>query len=382
MTAAAVPASAAPRGSDRLALVAFIAVIVGALAFYVAVGRRHYWFFQDEWVFLVERDGGSLDGLFRPHNEHWTTVPVVAYRTLWRVFGLRSYLPYQAMIIALHLTAGVLLRVVMRRAGAGPWMSTAAASMFVLLAGAGWQDIVWAFQITFVGSLVCGLAHLILTDHDGPFDRRDAVGLAFGLTGLMCSGVAITMVFVVGLATLMRRGWRLALLYVVPLAGIFLAWWLAFARSAPRGSVGSPWLLAQFVATGLRNAFARMGENSVVSVSLVIVLVVGLVLAWAPLTRPERRRVAAMPAALLAGAVVFMAIAGSGRAGQLGLEFATRWRYVHVLTALLALVSVIGEGGARSSAAPFSSAKGSHLEAVAGPVTLKLTPYDETTLEC
>ena len=58
-------------------------------------------------------------------------------------------------------------------------------------------DIVFAFQIGFDGSLVCGLAHLILADHDGPFDRRDAAGLAFGVLGLLCSGVAVTMTIVV-----------------------------------------------------------------------------------------------------------------------------------------------------------------------------------------
>ena len=64
-----------------------------------------------------------------------------------------------------------------------------AAGLFLFL-GSGYQNIVWAFQIGFVGSLVFGLAHLLLIDHDGGFDRRDALGLAFGLAGLMCSGVS------------------------------------------------------------------------------------------------------------------------------------------------------------------------------------------------
>jgi hypothetical protein len=79
-----------------------------------------------------------------------------------------------------------------------------------------------------------------------------------------------------------------------------------------------------------------MAENLVVEIALVAVLVVGLVLAWTPLSRGEWRRRASMPAAMLLGAVVFLAITGFGRAGTLGIEFAERSRYVHLLTALCA----------------------------------------------
>ena len=61
--------------------------------------------------------------------------------------------------------------------------------------------------------LLATLCHLLLADHDGPVDRRDYLGLGTGLAALMCSGVAVSMAIVVGLATLMRRGWRIALLH-------------------------------------------------------------------------------------------------------------------------------------------------------------------------
>jgi hypothetical protein len=67
-----------------------------------------------------------------PHNEHWSTLPILVYRMLWRFFGLRTYVPYKLITILLHLTTAVLLRVVMRRAGVNPWIATAAASLFAL----------------------------------------------------------------------------------------------------------------------------------------------------------------------------------------------------------------------------------------------------------
>src|SRR5947199_8217185 len=110
-------------------------------------------------------------------------------------------MPYQAVLILLHLTAALLLRTVMRRAGVGPWIATVAASLFVLF-GAGDESILYAANIGFVRALVLGLTHLLLADHDGQFDRRDWLGLLAGFAGLLCSGVAVTMTIVVGVAML------------------------------------------------------------------------------------------------------------------------------------------------------------------------------------
>ena len=79
--------------STTSALVVFIAALVGAFLLYAIVGHRHYWFWHDKWDFLVARDGADLHDLLRPHNEHWSTVPILFYRLVWRVFGLKSYAP-------------------------------------------------------------------------------------------------------------------------------------------------------------------------------------------------------------------------------------------------------------------------------------------------
>ena len=134
---------------SRLAFFVFVAVLAIALPLFLYYGR-HRWFFLDEWDFLADRDGGSpatcsarTTSTGRPCRSR---LPAV-----WRLFGLRSYVPYQlVLVVLLHLTAAVLLRVVMRRAGVNPWIATAAASLFALF-GVRPQNIVWAFQIGFVG---------------------------------------------------------------------------------------------------------------------------------------------------------------------------------------------------------------------------------------
>src|SRR5258708_1517843 len=255
---AAENGSTTPRHDGRTAERAFFIVGVIASAFDLGIGRR-LWFHSDEWDFVAHRAGWDLSGLVRPHFYNWSTLPILVYRFLWWTVGLRSYLPYEALIVALHLLAAWLVLRVMRRAGVRPWIATATALVLVLF-GRGQQDILWPFQLTQVGSLVFGLTHLLLADHDGPFDRRDRLGLAAGLGGLMCSGVAVTMVIVVGIATLIRRGWRIAAVHTVPLGFVYLIWWSTMARFAYTTRGSSTWPgKAKFVIATILNSLRGMG---------------------------------------------------------------------------------------------------------------------------
>ena len=331
-----------------LALFVFVLLAAVALVVLFALGRNQ-WFLRDEWDFLVARDGGIGD-LLRPHNEHWSTLPILVYRLLFQLFGLHTYVPYQLVLILLHLTAAFLLRAVMRRAGVGPWIASAAAALFMLF-GAGDENIVWAFQMGFVGSLVFGLTQLLLADHDGPIARRDWLALLAGLAGLLCSGVGVTMVVVVGLATLARRGWRVALFHTAPLGGLYALWWVSEGRDAygnnDGGGLGQ---LARFGAIGMGATFDAMGQLPGAGIALGVLLVVGLTLAWHGLDRAELRKRAAAPAALLIGAVVFLVITGLGRASIILSAFGQHvpGRYLHLVAALsLPAIAVAADAVAR-----------------------------------
>lgn len=316
----------------RPAQLVFALVLVAALVLFLVLGHDQ-WFFLDDWDYIATRHAGRIDDLLRPHNEHWSTLPILAYRGLYRLFALRTYVPYQLTSIGLHLTVAVLLWVVMRRGGVRPWIATAAASLFALF-GAGSQDIVWAFQMAWSASLALGLIHLLLADHDGPVDRRDWLGLAAGFAGLLCSGVAVTMTIIVGIAVLIRRGWRVALLHTVPLGLVYVVWWVTTARDSYENANAALGQVARFVGTGLEASFDAMGQLPGAGILLGVVLVVGLVLAWRGLDRQQLTRTAAAPGALLAGAFVFLVISGLGRASVWGPAFAREGRYMHVVAAL------------------------------------------------
>lgn len=313
-------ATAIPKVSkaSRRAFSALIAVELAALVFFM-LAARGLWFWADEWDFLATRRAGSAADLIRAHaGSHLSTLPILVYRLLWWVVGLRAYWPYELMIVMLHLLGVSLLWLVMRRAQVRPWTATAVAVPMVLL-GSGFEDIIWPFQITLVGSLVFGVGHLLLADHDGAFNRRDWLGLLCGLAAILCSAVGVVMAIVVGFATLLRRGWRPAFLHSVPLIGLYVVWLVTVARHDYRTAqrahgTATASQAVHFVNGLIGNAFRALGQNPVVSVAFGILLISGLLVSLRSVGRREMRATAAASLGLLVGAVAFAVTTGVERA--------------------------------------------------------------------
>ena len=328
-----------PSSPSRWPATVFIVAVVVAFPLYLWLGRDQ-WFFLDDWDLLADRSARSVDDLLRPHNEHWMTLPILVYRALWAVVGLRSYVPYQIVSITLHLVAASLLWVVIRRAGVRPWIGTAAALPFLFF-GSGRDNILWSFQMNFVGSLVAGLVHLILADHDGPWSRRDSIGLAFGFVGLLCSGLSVTMTIVVAIAVALRRGWRMAAWHSAPLALIFATWWVFYGRDAytqPFPDVGEA---LKFVANAVTNLFDELGQLPLVGVLLGALAVAGIVVAWSRRRRELHGRLAA-PAALGAGVAVYTLSTSLARWELPLSQGAQSGRYAHVLAAMVLPIVAVG----------------------------------------
>lgn len=314
-----------------MATAAFAAVELVAFGLWLYLGRFQ-WFYRDEWEFIAGRTTTDLDTFFRPHNEHWTTVPILAYRLLYWLFGMRSYLPYRLMVLAVYLTAAALLLLIMRRAGVHPWIATAAASLFVFF-GAGWQNIIQPFQVCFTAALMFGLLQLLLADHDGPFDRRDWLGIGAGLFGLMSSGVGVAMIVIVGISVCLRRGWRIAMLHIVPAATCYFAWLATIGRRRYRSHHATPEKVFRFVASGLRGSYRALGQIPALGIVLAVVLIVGLALAIAERRRSQHVYELAAPIALLAGSGIFLTITALGRV-EFGPDVARASRYLSLVAAM------------------------------------------------
>jgi hypothetical protein len=199
--------------------------------------------------------------------------------------------------------------------------------------GSGYQNIVLPFQITLVGALVFGLVYLLLATHDGPFDRRDVFGWLAGLAAIMCSGVGVSMIVAVGIAVLLIRGWRLALVHTVPFAVAYVIWFAWVGHVGYDGYHADPDQVVRFVRTFVAATFDALGQYRGMGIVLGALLVVGLVVAWKPLSRRELRHRAAIPLALLVSALALLCITGYGRAGLS--SFREKSRYLHLVTAMI-----------------------------------------------
>ena len=324
------------------AFVAYLVVSWWVLVFGVGSG---VWFLRDDWKFLAGRDGGDLRDVFRPHDVHPAAIPVVVFRLMFNVFGL-WFTPYLVLLVTMHLGVVVLLRVVMRRAGVGPWVASAAAGALVLF-GPGEQNIQWVFQINFVGSLLFGLGQLILADHGGRFGRRDVAGMLAGVAAVMCSGIGPVMVVAVGLATLARRGWRVALAHTAPAALTYVAWVLlanpaSYDFGRPALSVVWDW-----VREGQVGTVEALGHLWVVGAALAVVLVVGLLFVVSSTSWAELRGRVAIPGALLVCGPLLFVLTAQGR-WVFGLEQARSSRYLYIgAVCLLPALAVAGDAIAR-----------------------------------
>ena len=71
------------RRPSRLALAIHVLVLVGGFMALVSCAMGQ-WFYGDEWDFLGHRGlAGAERSLWAPHNEHWSTGPILIYRALY-----------------------------------------------------------------------------------------------------------------------------------------------------------------------------------------------------------------------------------------------------------------------------------------------------------
>ena len=317
-----------------LAVALHWASLVGAAAFLLWV-NRHQWFFVDDFAFVADRGliGTHDQGLWEPHNEHWSTIPVLVYRALYMLFGVRTYLPYLLVLIGAHLLLVHLMWRLFRRIGIDPFIATAAAGLFAVL-GAGWENLTWAFAFSTVASLAAGFGALLVMPARRSFGRRDAAVWALTIVGLMCSGVGGAMLGVVGLTALLRRGARAAVVIVSVPAAVYVTWYLVYGSEAPRLTFREPFSTAvqkipAFAWSGLTGAVDAATGLSGIGVVVVLGLGVWLVRASRP---REESWVLALSTAF--GALLFLALITLSRSG-LGVEFAATSRYAYVVIALL-----------------------------------------------
>ena len=318
-------------------LFAAAAVLAGLLLLALGAGMT---FFREEWAFIETRSLGDPVDWLRPHNEHWSTLPIILYRLMVETIGIGSYVPYQAAVVLIHLcVASLVFVLVRRRSGPGPGFI---AGLLVLLFGAGFENLYWGFQTGFDGSMALGLAAIAVSD-GAPSTRRAGTVALLLLLSLMSSGTGLIVCVAVGVDWLLEPRWRQHVPWLAIPAGAYLAWYLGIGRSGLE-TIRDPFTIAaladvpRFVVGGFGEAGAALtGLGSVGGLALAALVLAGIGV------RVRQHRVPGLAIGLVAAITVQYALIGLVRgnlfAGQVDY---TRYTYVSGTLLLVAVSSLVG----------------------------------------
>lgn len=320
---------------DKGATYAF-RIAVGAAVIILYVVGRHQWFTRDDWAYVISRDAlfqsrGWQHWLFEAQDGHWLTIPILIFHFTTQIFGLGSYWPFLIPTMVAHVGAVFLVRSICRRVGVSAWTTTLVCSM-LLVFGSGWDNIVFAIQISYNLSLVAFLAQVLLVDHDGPVDRRDYFAAALGVVCLVSSGFGpIFTIGVLMLLLLRRRGKALAVV-VLPQVIVYAWWYLAWETDPAADKLpGNRAELPAYLVRGVTATFESMVTvPALAGIAIVAALAVAL---WSGIAWRARTTLISMWITVI---VMFLAI-GFERIG-FGVPTAASSRYLHISAMLIAPV--------------------------------------------
>jgi hypothetical protein len=302
------------------------AVLAGGAILFLG---RSLTFWNDEWG-SIAFDGGWSDFL-RPVNEHWSTFPLLAYRATFHIVGVDSYMPYLAQVVVLHLIGvGGAYVLVRRRLGR---LTATLFAVPLLLLGSGGENLFWAFQTGFVGSVAFGVWGLVAVE-----DLRRWGTVASSillLASLMSSGIGLVFIVAVAVRALLDKPLRRRALAVAPACVAYLAWY-AWAGHDSVAKVAPPLEVGWFVVRGVAHSTAAFSgfDRLPLGVTLAGVgfLLSMVALGWAALVRRPRP----LASAGLLAIVALYLLAGAVRA-NLDFDYAVAGRYVYIAAFLLAL---------------------------------------------
>lgn len=331
------------RLSGRAALV-LLAVAMAASAAVLLHYGSGLTFFQDSWEFLMHRRDPSAATLLDPHNEHIVLLPVLITQASLRIFGMSSMTPELVLLVALELGVAALLFVYARRR-LGPWPALFAATLLLFL-GPAWQDLLWPFQVGFVGASLFGLAMLLALENED--ERWDLAACVFLAIAIAFSSLGIAFAAACAVDVIQRRrtrGLRRAYVFALPLL-LYLGWYAGWGHDAENNFSAHNLLVSpRYVWEGLTASL-----DSVLALGTIFDEVVGrskwgaplliALLALAGYGGYRRRGFFAGLWPVLAAAATFWFLAafnqGPGRE-----PYSSRYLYVGVLFVLLIAVNLL-----------------------------------------
>jgi len=319
-----------------------VLVLLGSGAVLVTLNRP-LWFFMDDWSFLrfPPQPTGLVDEYLHPHNDHWSTAPILLYQGLRTVFGMREHWPYAGLLVTAHLIAVAAMFLLLAQLRVA-WPLAVAFTVPLGVLGAGSENLVWDFQIGFVGSVALGTIALFLVARGEGSWRRLALVAAVVTVSLTFSGVSLAYVVAVVLGVLGRFGLRRALATAAVPVAVYVTWYLGYGdRFTHPVSITAPGevsRLARYVGAMGVSATERFLDPAGVHVTALAVALGAAVLLTAVVHIRSPRAVAL---AGLLGAAAFGVSVGLNRDNGPHALIAPRYVYVVIFLATPALAVLV-----------------------------------------
>ena len=303
----------------------FVALIPIALALIIYFGRdTTFWF--DDWTWIEDRRPWTWAVFTHPHNDHLSIVPIAIYKLLFVTVGIGDYLPYRLVVAAFHALCATLVYLLVRRR-AGAWPGVIAGTLILFLGSAD-QDLIWGFQIGFLGSIAGGLgAWLALERRDTRGDVVAALSLALAIGS---SSLGVLIAAGIFLELLLDGGfWQRRLLVAAAPLALYAPWFAVYNNSRTwYDTVGHALRWAVDAAANAVGGLAGGGldRGRVLGALLLVVVVVRVVRGW----RPTPRAVG-----LVATGLLFYVLTAFARQE---LQAATTTRYIYLGAVLVVLL--------------------------------------------
>lgn len=322
-------------------------VLILAATWFLVVGFAVLWldrlgegrtFFFDEWNFVVGGWRLEPDTFLAAHNGHLSIVPASVFYAMFETVGLDNYRAFRLLGIIVHVSvATAVMLYVRRRLGS---LAGLGAGIAILLLGTGWQNILWPFQIGFMGSVLGFVVALLLLERRS--FAADVGASACVAIALGCSGVGVAVAGAVLVETLLTRPWRRWWVALGPLF-FYAIWYLAYGESQAESTNVDA--IPNYVSTSGSAAIAGLYGLSLDWGRLAFGVLLGLLVAKVL----HRRGLPARVLALLAMLTAFWALTALSR-GQLGDPGASRYVYVGAVVIVLLIAELVPIRAARTVA--------------------------------
>jgi hypothetical protein len=322
--------------SDRGPLVVHLLFLgVGLVVLLVLASRQ--WLFFDDWSFIAPR----LTDIWAPHVGHWSTVPFLIFHAIRDTFGIDHFLPFAIPVIAAHLAFVHGIWRFMNKTGVLPWLATAFSVVLVFF-GAGAENILWAFQIGYVGAMALAMYVVLIVMRDRLRPLDIALVVVLSVISLASSGTSLPLLLIAALISVTRRGWwRTGALFAVP--GAAYLTWFFLRRATDRAGQPSSFSelvggVPKFAIRMLTDGFGTMFPVAVLGPLTFIALAI-----WGVVSYRHASRAARPAYILFLAAPVFALLTGFSRI-DLGIQTAVSSRYLYFAIPMMLPLLALGLG--------------------------------------